>query len=61
MGKCEVLASVGVKQSRRCPLQDKDVECDGLCKVILARVGEAGSDVVMCPVFVDAFDKAVNC
>ena len=45
------------KKLRLCPLQDvRKVVCDGLCKVVFDN-----SAVHMCPVFVEAFDDAVNC
>jgi len=48
--------SVAEKKLRSCPLKQKKVVCDGLCKAVLD-----GDVPHLCPVFVKDFDLAVNC
>jgi hypothetical protein len=44
------------KKLRLCPVQDRKVVCDGLCKVVFDD-----SACHLCPVFVKSFDLALNC
>jgi len=48
--------SMAEKKRRLCPLKQKDVVCDGLCKAVFDY-----NTPHLCSVYVEAFDLLVNC
>ena len=56
------VGSIGSKVVRFCVLQEKKVSCHGVCRgAFVLESGSGKTEVVMCPIYVDAFDSAVNC
>jgi hypothetical protein len=56
------VGSIGSKVVRFCVLQEEKVSCHGVCRgAFVSESGSGKTEVVMCPIYVDAFDLAVNC
>jgi hypothetical protein len=59
--KVETVCSIGSKRVRYCVLQEKEVSCHGVCRGAFVFESFDETQVVMCPIYVEAFDLAVNC
>jgi len=56
-----IKGSVGEKKLRFCPVQSRDVVCDGLCRVVWVSDDSRESGFHLCPIEEAALDKALNC
>lgn len=52
--------NLGKKVARVCPIRQKNVVCDGFCKVAFASEVDGHTEVWVCPVYEKSLDKALN-
>jgi hypothetical protein len=52
--------SVGSMERRYCVLKREVVKCVGICRGVFVSEGSTSAEVLMCPIYLHAFDLGMN-